>query len=262
MENSKGPTTEMTENAALLDTVRNMKPVPRATLSEQVAKEIAAKISAGEWKPGTRLPSEADLCRALGVGRSSLREALTSLAFIGLIRARAGEGSFVAEQPSAYLTSPWLNRGLLTTEKELNEFAEARLILETEMAALCAARITEDELKEMERILKEMKASMDDVEKFRELDLAFHLAMGAAAKNDALNELLKSVRDRMWDLIGKSLLLPQGLKQAASQHTKILAAFRSGSAAKAREAMRSHLSSFQRGYKVLFQEGQVETAGR
>jgi GntR family transcriptional repressor for pyruvate dehydrogenase complex len=234
--------------------LKNLKPVPRATLSEQVAKEIAAKIGSGEWKRGARLPSEAELCRALGVGRSSLREALTSLAFIGLIRARAGEGSFVAEQPSAYLTSPWLNRGLLTTEKELNEFAEARLVLETELAGLCATRITDAELEGMDRILERMKAAMDDTDKFRGLDLTFHLAMGAAAKNDVLNELLKSVRERMSDLIGKSLLLPQGIKQALSQHEKIVAAFRRGDPAKAREAMRAHLSSFQRGYKVLFEE--------
>ncbi|MGA3090471.1 MAG: FadR/GntR family transcriptional regulator [Terriglobales bacterium] len=237
--------------------------MPRSNLSEQVAKEIAAKIHSGEWKPGARLPSEAELCRALGVGRSSLREALTSLSFIGLIRARAGEGSFVAEQPSAYLTSPWLNRGLLTTEKELNEFAEARLVLETEMAALCAARITEVELREMENIVAQMKDSMNDVERFRGLDLAFHLAMGAAAKNGVLNELLKSVRERMWDLIGKSLLLRQGMKQAASQHTKILAAIRSGNPARARKAMRLHLSSFQRGYKVLFEEsGHLQSSRR
>jgi GntR family transcriptional repressor for pyruvate dehydrogenase complex len=199
-------------------------------------------------------PSEAAWGSALGLERSSLREALTSLSFIGLIRARAGEGSFVAEQPSAYLTSPWLNRGLLTTEKEFNEFAEARLVLETETAALCASRITEAELNDMERIVAQMKNSMDDVEKFRGLDLAFHLAIGAAAKNDVLNELLKSVRERMWDSIGKSLLLRQGMKQAASQHAKVLAAFRSGNPARAREAMRFHLSSFQRGYKVLFDE--------
>jgi GntR family transcriptional regulator, transcriptional repressor for pyruvate dehydrogenase complex len=166
--------------------LRSLRPVPRATLSEQVAKELAAKISVGEWKPGSRLPSESDLCRALGVGRSSLREALTSLAFIGLIRARAGEGSFVAEQPSAYFTSPWLTGGVLTTEKEPNEFAEARMILETELAALCATRITEAELEEMERIVEQMKEAVGDREKFRDLDLAFHLAMGTAAKNNVL----------------------------------------------------------------------------
>src|ERR1035441_4871476 len=118
-----------------------LAPVPRATLSEQVAKRLAARITAGDWQPGAKLPSEAELCKAFDVGRSSLREALTSLAFIGLIRVRAGGGSYVAEQPSAYFTSPWLNHGLLTSVRALGEFVEARMILETELAGLCAERI-------------------------------------------------------------------------------------------------------------------------
>jgi len=85
--------------------LNGLDPLPRATLSEQVAKQLAARITAGDWQPGEKLPSEAELCKAFHVGRSSLREALTSLAFIGLIRVRAGGGSYVAEQPSAYFTS-------------------------------------------------------------------------------------------------------------------------------------------------------------
>jgi len=243
--------------SAVSSNLASLRPVSRATLSEQIAKELAAKISSGEWKPGQRLPSEGDLCRALGVGRSSLREALTSLAFIGLIRARAGEGSFVAEQPSAYFTSPWLTGGVLTTEKELHEFAEARIVLEGELAALCATRITESEVEEMERIVEQMKKSVGDRDRFRELDLAFHLAIGTAAKNSVLNDLIKSVRDRMMDLITKSLLLREGMEQAVKQHAKILEAFRSGSPAKAREAVRLHLASFQRGYKVLLEKNQA-----
>ena len=237
--------------------LESLRPVPRSKLSEQIAKELAGKISSGEWRPGERLPTEGELCRALGVGRSSLREALTSLSFIGLIRARAGEGSFVAEQPSAYFTSPWLTAGVLTTEKELQEFAEARIILECELAALCATRITKAELEEMEGIVEQMKESLGDRGKFRELDLAFHLAMWAAAKNSVLNDLSKSVRDRMMDLITKSLLLREGMEQAAKQHAKILEALRSGSPAKAREAVRLHLTSFQRGYKVLLEKNQA-----
>ena len=79
-------------SSKLLD---SLDPVPRATLSEQVAKLLAARITAGDWKPGAKLPSEAELCKAFKVGRSSLREALTSLAFIGLIRVRAGGGSML-----------------------------------------------------------------------------------------------------------------------------------------------------------------------
>src|SRR6266702_2705705 len=100
--------------------LNGLDPVPRATLSEQVAKRLSERISAGDWRPGEKLPSEAELCRAFNVGRSSLREALSSLAFIGLIRVRAGGGSYVADQPSPYVTSSWLSGGVLTNKKALN----------------------------------------------------------------------------------------------------------------------------------------------
>lgn len=235
----------------------SLDPVPRTTLSEQVAKRLAARIIAGDWQPGAKLPSEAELCKAFAVGRSSLREALTSLAFIGLIRMRAGGGSYVAEQPSAYLTSPWLNSGLLTSAKALEDFVEARLILETELAGLCAERITPEELLEMEGLLDRMRQSIyGSPDEFWKLDLAFHLSLGAAAKNDVLNNILKGVREQMVDLISKSLLLREGMEQAMVQHTRVLEAIRHHNPAKARDAMRNHLQSFQRGYKVLFEQHQ------
>jgi GntR family transcriptional repressor for pyruvate dehydrogenase complex len=232
----------------------NIEPVPRATLSEQVAKRLAARITSGEWQPGEKLPSEADMCKAFNVGRSSLREALTSLAFIGLIRVRAGGGSYVAEAPSAYFTSPWLNSGLLTNAKALDEFAEARLILETTLAGLCAERVTTEELEAMEVLVEKMKLTVNDPDEFWKHDLSFHLSIGRGAKNEVLNKILKGVRDQMKDLISKSLLLKVGMEQAAGQHVKLLEAFRQRSPGKARAAMRLHLQSFQRGYKVLFEE--------
>jgi GntR family transcriptional repressor for pyruvate dehydrogenase complex len=240
----------------------SIDPVPRATLSEQVAKRLAARITAGDWRPGAKLPSEAELCKAFSVGRSSLREALTSLAFIGLIRVRAGGGSYVAEQPSAYFTSAWLNSGLLTSAKALGEFVEARMILETELAALCAERITPEELQRMEDLVDRMKQSIhDNTDEFWKLDLSFHLSMGIAAKNDVLNTILKGVREQMMDLISKSLLLREGMEQAVVQHTKVLEAMRHHNPVKARDAMRSHLQSFQRGYKVLFEQQRLNQQG-
>jgi GntR family transcriptional repressor for pyruvate dehydrogenase complex len=231
--------------------LENLDPVPRATLSEQVAKQIAARISAGDWLPGEKLPSEAELCKAFNVGRSSLREALTSLAFIGLIRVRAGGGSYVAEQPSAYYTSPWLNSGLLTSAQALGEFVEARLILETELAGLCAQRVTPAELDELEDLLEKMKKSINNAEEFSAHDLCFHMTMGNAAKNDVLNQILAGVREQTLEVITKSLLLKEGMENAFRGHVKVLEAIRLRSPVKAREAMRNHLKTFQRGYSVL-----------
>jgi DNA-binding FadR family transcriptional regulator len=78
--------------------------------------------------------------------------------------------------------------------------------------------------------------------------------MGAAAKNEVLNNILKGVREQMTELISKSLLLKEGMAQAVSQHVKVLEALRQHNPSKASEAMRTHLQSFQRGYKVIFQE--------
>ena len=238
--------------------VKAFDPLSRATLSERVARRLAARIAAGEWQRGEKLPSEAQLCSAFGIGRSSLREALTSLAFIGLIRVRAGGGSYVAEQPSAYLTSRWLKTGILKSREAIMEFADARLILEAEVAALCAERITDDELKALGELVEQMRAAIGSAEEFAQLDLAFHISIGKAAKNEILNSVLLGIRERTRDLIAKSLLLREGMEQAVAQHTKILEAFRAHSPARAREAMRHHLQSFQRGYSVLFEEHLLE----
>jgi GntR family transcriptional repressor for pyruvate dehydrogenase complex/GntR family galactonate operon transcriptional repressor len=233
--------------------LKGLDPVPRTTLSEQVAKLLAARITAGDWRPGEKLPSEAELCKAFSVGRSSLREALTSLTFIGLIRVRAGGGSYVAEQPSAYFTGAWLKDGLLTNRKALAEFVEARLILEPELAGLCAARITPQEQHELELLLQKMRDSIDDPLEFSKSDLSFHLTLGIAAKNEVLHAILVSVREQTLDVIAKSLLLQEGMENAIRGHIKILDALRQRSPLKAQEAMRAHLQSFQRGYQVAFE---------
>ncbi len=216
----------------------------------QLASELAAK----RWKPGEKLPSEAELCKVFNVGRSTLREALKSLAFIGLIRMRAGGGSYVSEQRSKYMDGPLLGKGVLNTEKNVNDLSEARLMLETEVAGLCAQRASDQDFEHLEEILQKMKAAIGNGgEGFKELDLSYHLAIAAASKNEVLGELLKHIRIGLQELITKSLLLPAGMELAYKQHRAILEALKQRNPAGARSAMRTHLRAFQRGYKVLFQ---------
>jgi GntR family transcriptional repressor for pyruvate dehydrogenase complex len=143
---------------------------------------------------------------------------------------------------------------MLTSKKALWEFVEARLFLETELAGLCAERVTREELDEMELLVQNMRASIHNTEEFSKYDLSFHLAVGTAAKNEVLHKIVSSVREQTMELIAKSLLLEEGMETALRGHIKILEAIRQHSPAKAREAMRNHLQSFQRGYKVLFEQ--------
>jgi GntR family transcriptional repressor for pyruvate dehydrogenase complex len=218
-----------------------------------VAVQLASELTRGRWKPGEKLPSEAELCKAFNVGRSTLREALKSLAFIGLIRMRAGGGSYVSEQRSRYLDGPLFAKGVLNTEKDITDLTEARLLLETEVAGLCAQRATEQDFEILDQILKQMKTAIDEGgDAFRELDLGFHLAIAMGSKNQVLSELLKHIREALQELITKSLLLPAGTEMSYKQHREIFEALKQRSSAGARKAMRSHLRAFQRGYKVLF----------
>ncbi len=235
-------------------TMATLKPVSRTTLSEQVAMQLAAELQAKRWQPGEKLPSEAELCKVFNVGRSTLREALKSLAFIGMIRMRAGGGSYVADQRSKYMDGPLLAKGVLNTEKDVTDLSEARLLLETEVAGLCAERATEQDFRTLEKIVNEMKSAIGKGgEGFKELDVTFHLTIAAASKNLILAALLKHIRAGLEELITKSLLLPAGMELAHKQHRAILEVLKQRNPGKARQAMRSHLRAFQRGYKVLFQ---------
>ncbi len=119
-----------------------LKAVARVTLGEQVALQLAEMIAEKHWQPGERLPTEMELCEVLNVGRSTLREALKSLAFIGMVRMRPGDGTYVSDL-SNRLLDRILAKGLLKTEKDLADVCETRMILETEGAAIAAERATE-----------------------------------------------------------------------------------------------------------------------
>lgn len=228
-----------------------LKPVSRVTVGEQVALQLAGMISEGRWLVGQKLPSESELCRALSIGRSTLREALKSLAFIGMVRMRPGDGTYVAE-PTPGLMDRILARGLLKSERDLADVCETRLILETELAAMAAERAEPSDLEVLRDLLKQAEQSLAAVGRpFIELDLDFHLAIASCAKNNVLRYLLSDIRGVLIEWIMKSQELPGLRENALVQHEKIFQTIAEHNPMKAREAMQSHLETFQRAYTLL-----------
>jgi DNA-binding FadR family transcriptional regulator len=88
---------------------------------------------------------------------------------------------------------------------------------------------------------------------FSDLDLRFHMAIAAGSKNEILIELLEHIREGLQELIDNSLLLPAGRELAYKQHRALLEILKQRDQRRARTSVRTHLRSFQRGYKVLFQ---------
>jgi GntR family transcriptional regulator, transcriptional repressor for pyruvate dehydrogenase complex len=135
--------------------MEEMRPVIRTSLSDEIVEQIIDLISRDVLKPGERLPSERELCKKFGVGRTSLREALRSLAVMGILDGRVGEGTFVSTNNKKYLEKT-LQWGLLLDRKKVEDLIETRLMLESQTAFLASQRATKQNLQEIGQTLRGM----------------------------------------------------------------------------------------------------------
>jgi GntR family transcriptional regulator, transcriptional repressor for pyruvate dehydrogenase complex len=228
--------------------VNAMRPVNRNSLSDAIVEQIIGLISRGVLKPGERLPSEKELCLRFGVGRTSIREALRSMAVMGILDGRVGEGTFVSTDNRKYLEKA-LHWGLLIDRKSVSDLVETRLMLESQTAYAAAARATEENLLEIKEALQGMRRSLERPEEYLEHDLRFHLAIARATQNQILYNLLSMTRGYLQTWITESLSKPSTRKMRARaessvrEHQKILLALRKRKPAEARQAMTDHILS-------------------
>ncbi len=165
------------------------EPVRGETVMETVARRIESLIRSGELRVGSRLPPEPELAAMLGVSRSSLREGLKGLMFLGLIKARPGSGTYIQSSlgRSAGRHFQWM---LLLHEVKYLEIFELRRMLEPTVAALAAARATQEDLEKMEAAILGMKGNFGSPEQYMACELAFHEEFGRATKNAAIEMML------------------------------------------------------------------------
>src|SRR3954464_12574462 len=110
--------------------------IRRHPLAEQAAEELLRRIGSGEWTLGEKLPGETTLAAQLGVGRSTLREAIRELSGKGILDTRQGSGVFVTA-----LDVPE-NRDAVLRKASIVSVIEARIAIEAEAAGLAAERRT------------------------------------------------------------------------------------------------------------------------
>jgi GntR family transcriptional regulator, transcriptional repressor for pyruvate dehydrogenase complex len=201
-------------------------------------------IANGALKPGDRIPSEKQLCEQLGVGRTSVREALRSLSVIGILESRAGSGTFVVTNSARHVerTFQW---GVLLDPRLVDNLIETRLMLESQTAFLAASRATATDLKALERSIEGMEASLTDWKSFLQHDLRFHLRIAHAARNSILESLLTTIRGHLHSWLHETLALSTVDRPTLSndQHRRILRTLESHDAEAARSAMEAHIIS-------------------
>ncbi|MCX2713456.1 FadR/GntR family transcriptional regulator [Mycolicibacterium sp. J2] len=219
-----------------------IRQVQRHPLAAQAAQLLLARIRAGEWPLGHRLPGETTLAAQLGVGRSTLREAIRELAGRGVLESRQGAGVFVT---ATDVTEDWDTVLRRTT---IAAVVEARIAIEAEAAALAAARRTPADLREIRRTLAARGVPAQSVPEHVDADMAFHRAVIAAAHNEVLLQLfdafLPRLRPAMIDML-KIAPVQSGFSAAADHacHQELAEAIAARSPEAAAAASRTHLTS-------------------
>lgn len=214
-----------------------MAQVKRAPLAEQAADLLLERIRAGEWPLGAKLPGENTLGPQLGVGRSTVREAIRSLAAKGVLNTRQGAGVFVAALDVA---EDW---GAALRKADINSVIEARIAIEVEAAALAADRRSPSELRAIRRAAEKRDSQRDDIELHVDADIAFHRAIVTAAHNQILIDLFDSFTPRSRQAMIDLLRLRGEFGSDADQHahTDILDAIADHNGQKASALARQHL---------------------
>ena len=216
--------------------------IERKRLADQVIDRIAAMIASGQLKPGDKLPSEPELMKQFGVGRSSVREAIGALSIIGLITVRPGQGTHVARASEASHAKPigWM---LSLGKEKIKELVEARIILEQAAVKLAATRATVDEIAEIVHQHELLKPPLPSPNQAIEADIAFHLAIAKASHNSVLIRFLSELRQPMRHWMEQKAKYDWGYATVHDQHQLIVDAIRSRNAKRAQAAMKNHLES-------------------
>ena len=224
-------------------TAHGLEPInssARETLTTEISRRLLKYLLSGTIQPGERVPSERQLAEMLAVGRSVVRKSLKSVALLGLLEVRPGDGTYLRRTQSELLpkTIEW---GLLLGERRTLDLVEARRYLEPILAALAAERRSDSDIEALRTDLQDMANARDAME-FANADIAFHLGLAAAANNSALSEMLSSVRSLLRVWIVRVMEAAEDFGPSHREHVPVFEAVERGDAAGARAAMEVHLA--------------------
>jgi DNA-binding GntR family transcriptional regulator len=200
--------------------------IPRPVLHEQVAMRLRQMLVEGEIPPGAKL-NERELCEALHISRTPLREAIKMLAAEGLVELLPNRGSVA----------------VALDEDDVRHTFEVMAGLEAMSGQLAAERVTDDELAEIEALHFEMMAAYTrrDLSAYYRLNAAIHRAINAAAQNPVLTATYTQVNARLQALRFRSNQDGEKWQRAVQEHEAMVAALKARDGAALARVLKQHL---------------------
>jgi GntR family transcriptional regulator, transcriptional repressor for pyruvate dehydrogenase complex len=210
-------------------------------LYEQIVQQIEGSIRKSTLKPGDQLPAERALAERFGVSRAAVREAVKALREKGLVEAYSGRGTFITNGTSRAIRHSLDMMINIEHRDGAAQLVEFRELLEPEIAALAATRVTDRHLTMMRKAVAVMDETMDDPDAFVEADLDFHLALAESIANPLILSLINPIVGLLRKERLKTFEVQGGPQRGQFHHKRILEAIQAHDPKSAREAMKAHL---------------------
>ena len=234
-----------TSSVATLD----LRPPRKQTLVERVAEQLIEELDRQQLPPGSRLPSEREIVQRLGVGRSTVREALNGLALLGVIEIHHGRGAFVADTLKYRQTPREIGAALARSLTQ--ELLEAREPVESEIARLAAKRRTNSDLAELQETLERHQQLLAENRSAAKYGALFHRQLADAAHNQVLASFVNSIQRQLVERGNRLEELPGYREWELTEHQEIFETIRSGDPDRAAARLGQHLAAMQQHHDRL-----------
>lgn len=207
-------------------------------LSSKLSEELLNYIRSENLKPGDRLPNESILAKKMGVGRSSIREAMKLLASRNIVTIRQGSGTYISQTPGM-VDDPLGFSFIADKQKLAQDSLEVRFLLEPAIASLAAQNASEEDIALLRRLCQEVEDLVQLGQDHTQKDIEFHTAIALSSKNVVVPRLIPVINSAI-----PLLIEPTGntLKQETiDTHRALTDAIAAHNAAAAHDAMYLHL---------------------
>jgi DNA-binding FadR family transcriptional regulator len=211
-------------------------PVRAPTTFEETVERLGTAIRVGLLTPGSKLPPERTLAKELGISRSTLRQALTTLVQSGhlsSVRGRSG-GTFVAERP------PLIEGEVDPLGRTARAVLDHRVAVELGAVVLACERATDTEYASLAALVERMSGPSSFAE-YRRADIRFHIGVAEAAHSPHLVTEMTEVQGQMSELIARIAHPEEVLTRSNEQHGQLVALLRKRDANGAVALMRRHI---------------------
>ena len=180
------------------DTPGYVKNLKKESVVQSVINCLTDAMRNKQLKPGDRIPPEPDLAASMGVARSSLREAIKILTYLGVLESKRSEGTFVCSGFQESMIDPMIY-GMILNQDSFDNLMELREMVEAGIMRLASAKYNEEDGRVLEQLLDQMRGivrgdGQDKVERFFAVDNQFHDMVSQMGKNPLADKISRVVR--------------------------------------------------------------------